>query len=93
MAALIEIGVFDKLPSDGTSVKATDLSKQLNVDKDLLVRLMRSATVLGPFAETGPEEYAHTPYSLIYNNRELRSAFKVAYVNANHYISFRKEFT
>lgn len=74
-------------------MKATDLSKQLNVDKDLLVRLMRSATVLGPFAETGPEEYAHTPYSLIYNNRELRSAFKVAYVNANHYISFRKEFT
>jgi hypothetical protein len=27
---------------------------------------MRALTPLGPFRETGEEEYAHTPYSEIY---------------------------
>lgn len=38
-------------------------------------RLMRMLTVMRPFAEVGKEEYAHTPYSLIYLVPALQSAF------------------
>jgi len=64
--ALLEMGVFSALPLDGSSVKAQELAEKLKVDPVLLVRLMRCATLNGPFKETGPEEYAHTPFSQIY---------------------------
>jgi len=41
--ALIEMGVFEALPMDGTSLSADVLAKNLKVEKDLLVRLMRVA--------------------------------------------------
>jgi hypothetical protein len=39
------------------------------------VRFMRNATIVGPFAEVGTEEYAHTPYSLAYLSTPLRAIF------------------
>lgn len=36
---------------------------------------MRNATSAGPFEEVGPEEYTHTPYSLLYLVPELRAIF------------------
>ncbi|KAL1637491.1 hypothetical protein SLS56_000629 [Neofusicoccum ribis] len=75
--ALYEMGVFNALPEDGESMTAVELAKRLKVDKDLLVRLMRIATALGPFKELGPEEYAHTEYSKIYLKPETRGVFKL----------------
>jgi len=39
------------------------------------VRFMRNVTTVGPFAEVGLEEYAHTPYSLVYLSTPLRAIF------------------
>jgi len=75
--ALLEMGVFDALPKDGSSMNATDLAEKLNVDQALLIRLMRCATFAGPFAETAPEEYAHTPHSLIYQVPAIRGVTKL----------------
>ncbi|KAL1966251.1 hypothetical protein VTN77DRAFT_4604 [Rasamsonia byssochlamydoides] len=74
--AVLEMGVFEALPKDCTPMKASDLAERLKVEKDLLVRLMRMASVIGPFQETGPEEFAHTPYSLIYLVPEIDGIFK-----------------
>jgi hypothetical protein len=41
--ALVEMGVFEALPMDGTSLSADILAEKLKVEKDLLVRLMRVA--------------------------------------------------
>jgi hypothetical protein len=89
------MGVFQAVPTDGTSVTATSLAERLGVEKDLLgtfqptsiyimimlittskVRLMRVVTANGPFAEVGREEYAHTPYSMIYLVPGISNLFK-----------------
>ncbi|KAF2494859.1 O-methyltransferase [Lophium mytilinum] len=75
--SLLEMGVFDKLPLDGSSITGTELADSLGVDKLLLVRLMRMATVKGPIAEVGPESYAHTPYSQVYIVPALRGLMKL----------------
>ncbi|KAH7057092.1 putative O-methyltransferase [Macrophomina phaseolina] len=75
--ALLEMGVFNALPSDGSSMTAAELAKRLSVDKELLVRLMRIATALGPFHEAGPEEYQHTAFSKIYLQPELAGMLKI----------------
>jgi len=41
---------------------------------------MRIVTIVGPCAEVGPEQYAHTPFSQIYMVPELRGLFKLMYV-------------
>lgn len=43
------------------------------------VRLMRMATVWGPFKEVGVGEYAHTPDSLVYLVPQLNAMFKLMY--------------
>ncbi|PMD32529.1 o-methyltransferas-like protein [Hyaloscypha variabilis F] len=73
--ALLEMGIFDALPPDGSSLSADVLAEKLKVEKDLLIRLMRVATP-ELFAEVGRHTYAHTPYSLIYLAPPLRSMFK-----------------
>ncbi|PVH79658.1 o-methyltransferas-like protein [Cadophora sp. DSE1049] len=75
--ALSEMGVFRALPRDGTSMKASELAEKLKVDELLLVRLMRAATVIGPFKETGPQDYAHTPYSLVYTIPALEAGLSL----------------
>ncbi|KAF4310395.1 O-methyltransferase family 2 [Botryosphaeria dothidea] len=74
--ALLEMGVFNMLPENG-SMTATKLSKELVVDKELLVRLMRIATTLGPFKEVGTEEYSHTEYSKVYLQPQMRGMLKI----------------
>ncbi|QSZ29967.1 hypothetical protein DSL72_004485 [Monilinia vaccinii-corymbosi] len=91
---VLEMGVFDALPTDGSSSSATALAEKLGVEKELLVRFMRVLTVVGPFAEVGEEEYTHTPYSMAYLVPELRGFFKLMYdeynlANARMYEFFR----
>ena len=44
------------------------------------VRLMRNATVVGPFEEVGREEYVHTPYSKIYMVPAIKGLFNAMYL-------------
>ncbi|KAF7871817.1 hypothetical protein EAF04_003924 [Stromatinia cepivora] len=95
LRTVLEMGVFDALPMDGSSSSATILAENLGVEKELLVRFMRVLTVAGPFAEVGEEEYAHTPYSMVYMVPELRGIFKLMYdeynlANARMYEFFRE---
>ncbi|PGH11173.1 hypothetical protein AJ79_05015 [Helicocarpus griseus UAMH5409] len=75
--ALLDMGVFQALPFDGSSKTAETLSKELNADKELIVRLMRNATIWGPFKEVGVQKYVHTPYSLVYLVPQLSACFKL----------------
>ncbi|TEY83831.1 hypothetical protein BOTCAL_0024g00400 [Botryotinia calthae] len=74
LRAVLEMGVFDALPTDGSSSSATALAEKLGVEKELLVRFMRVLTAVGPFAEIGKEEYAHTPYSMAFDEYNLANA-------------------
>lgn len=75
--ALIEMGMFDALPQNGTSKTADVLAKELSADKQVIVRLMRMVTIWGPFKEVDVEEYAHTPHSLAYQIPQLKGVFKL----------------
>jgi hypothetical protein len=39
LRAVMEMGVFDAIPVDGSSTTATELAQKLNVDKNLLGKL------------------------------------------------------
>jgi hypothetical protein len=92
VGALVEMGIFEALPLDGTSLSADVLSEELTVEKDLLgtasrtangihgltfaVRLMR-VVIPEQFAEPAPQLYAHTLYSMVYLHPGIRGAFKL----------------
>ncbi|EED22086.1 O-methyltransferase [Talaromyces stipitatus ATCC 10500] len=65
LRALLELEVPQNIPTTG-SISATELAEKVKADASLIVRLMRILTVTGIFAMVGPDEYAHTPYSLAY---------------------------
>ncbi|KAE8395963.1 S-adenosyl-L-methionine-dependent methyltransferase [Aspergillus alliaceus] len=75
--ALLEAGVFHAIPTGGKSVSAKEISETTMVDKDVIVRLMRAVTPLGPFRETGVEQYAHTPFSEMYMAPQMMAVFKL----------------
>ncbi|KAM0120027.1 hypothetical protein ACP6JC_003259 [Aspergillus fumigatus] len=77
LRTLLEAGVFHAMPTGGQSISAKDISAKTGMDKELIVRLMRALTPLGPFRETGEEEYAHTPFSEIYMVPQMNAIFKV----------------
>jgi hypothetical protein len=52
---------------------------------------MRALTPLGPFRETGEEEYAHTPFSEIYMVPQMNAIFKVMCVIKPSYCVFHSE--
>ncbi|KAE8154276.1 O-methyltransferase-domain-containing protein [Aspergillus avenaceus] len=73
--ALLEAGVFHAIPTGGTSISAKEIAAETGVDKNVIVRLMRAVTPLGPFRETGEEQYAHTPFSEIYLAPQMAAVF------------------
>jgi hypothetical protein len=75
---LLEMGVFDTLPADGSPMSAVELSEKLNVEEALLVRLMRMV-VPSFFAEPQPEVYTHTANSLVYLFPPLRGGFTMMF--------------
>ncbi|RDL36122.1 Uncharacterized protein BP5553_06734 [Venustampulla echinocandica] len=78
LRTLLEMGVFDSLPVDGSEMSAEELAKKLGVDEALLVRLMR-VVIPTFFEEPRPEVYTHTPNSLVYLEPPLRANFKMMY--------------
>ncbi|PIG88503.1 O-methyltransferase [Aspergillus arachidicola] len=75
--ALLEAGVFHAIPTGGESISAKEISAKTGVDKEVIVRLMRAVTPMGPFRETGEEEYAHTPFSEIYMAPQMMAVYKL----------------
>ncbi|OAQ65236.2 O-methyltransferase [Pochonia chlamydosporia 170] len=75
---LLEMGVFDALPVDGSGMSAPELAKKLGVDENLLVRLMR-VVVPTFFEEPQPEVYTHTANSKVYLDGPLRANFKMMF--------------
>ncbi|KAL4861377.1 hypothetical protein BDV12DRAFT_204080 [Aspergillus spectabilis] len=76
--ALLELGVFEALPLDRSPCTTGQLADRLGADESLLARLMRNTALYGPFEETGPGTYRHTPFSLVYLRPEVRGMFRFA---------------
>ncbi|RAK88251.1 S-adenosyl-L-methionine-dependent methyltransferase [Aspergillus costaricaensis CBS 115574] len=76
--ALLEMGVFEALPAGRESRSTEQLARELNVDESLLARLLRNSSLYGPFEETGPGQYRHTPFSVAYLRPEIRGMFRFA---------------
>ncbi|CAK47959.1 hypothetical protein CBS63078_7176 [Aspergillus niger] len=76
--ALLEMGVFEALPTGRVSRRTEELARELNVDESLLARLLRNSSLYGPFEETGPGQYRHTPFSEAYLRPEIRGMFRFA---------------
>ncbi|EAW13613.1 putative O-methyltransferase [Aspergillus clavatus NRRL 1] len=76
--ALLEMGAFEALPTGGVSRSTQELAKELKVDESLLARLLRNSSLYGPFEETGPGQYCHTPFSEAYLRPEIRGMFRFA---------------
>ncbi|PWY95090.1 O-methyltransferase [Aspergillus sclerotioniger CBS 115572] len=74
---LLEAGVFHAIPTGGKSISAAEISEKTGVDKELIVRYMRAVTPIGPFQETGEEQYAHTPFSEIYLAPQMRAVYNL----------------
>ncbi|KAL5363084.1 S-adenosyl-L-methionine-dependent methyltransferase [Aspergillus floccosus] len=74
--SLLEMGVFDKLPAGGAPRTAEELAQDLNVEQDLVARLMRITSIYGPFEEVGPSTYRHTLFSEVYLRPEVRGLFR-----------------
>ncbi len=65
--SLMEIGVFEAIPIEGTR-SAKQLAAHCDADEALLIRLMRQLTAVGMFKETSPSEYEHTRQTLFLSN-------------------------
>lgn len=72
------MGLFEALPADGSSHSTKDLARKMEVDESLLARLMRNSSLYGPFEETGPGLYRHTPFSKVYLRPEIKGMFRFA---------------
>lgn len=46
MRAVLEMGVFDALPTDGSSSSATALAEKLGVEKELLGKCLRPTFIM-----------------------------------------------
>ncbi|KAB8261299.1 S-adenosyl-L-methionine-dependent methyltransferase [Aspergillus pseudonomiae] len=73
--SLLEMGVFEALPTGKESRGTRNLAEELKVDETLLARLMRNSAL---FEETGPGQYRHTPSSEAYLKPEIRGMFRFA---------------
>ncbi|KAF7926645.1 uncharacterized protein EAE97_010154 [Botrytis byssoidea] len=68
LRALLEAGVFDMLPLDGTGMPASELAEKTNMEEVLLIIMMRAVTPIyfeentGGYEEYAPCSYALTPY-------------------------------
>lgn len=62
-SALMEVGVPELIPIDGSDVDVAKLAQQAKVDADLLYRYMRFVSALGIFKELPNRHFAHTESS------------------------------
>ncbi|KAL1881789.1 hypothetical protein Daus18300_000842 [Diaporthe australafricana] len=75
---LVEVGVFTAIPASGAPATANEILSRLEVDveKALLVRLLRIVATDGPLVEVGEETYARTAASSIFVHPDLIATLK-----------------
>ncbi|KAI9642505.1 hypothetical protein NHQ30_009310 [Ciborinia camelliae] len=78
LRALLEAGVFDKLPLDGTGMSSSQLAIETNMEEELLVRMMRTVVPIC-FEEKTPLVYNQTANSLIYQLPVFKGCFQMMY--------------
>ncbi|KAF2203259.1 S-adenosyl-L-methionine-dependent methyltransferase [Delitschia confertaspora ATCC 74209] len=64
--SIIAMGVFEQMPEDGSPISSSTLASRLNVNEELLIRLLRACTSTHLFANPSPNHYVHTPLSRAY---------------------------
>jgi hypothetical protein len=78
LRCLAEVGVFTALPSNGEPATVDEILSRLDVDveKALLARFLRTAAAEGPLVELDEETYAQTAFSGVMVHPELAATFK-----------------
>jgi hypothetical protein len=78
LRCLAEVGVFAALPASGEPATVDEVLSRLEVDveKALLMRLLRTAATDGPLVEVGEETYAQTAFSGVMAHPDLAATFK-----------------
>lgn len=78
LRCLAEMGVFTALPASGEPATVDEILSRLDVDveKALLVRLLRTTAAGGPLVEVGEETYAQTAFSAVLAHPDLAATFK-----------------
>lgn len=78
LRCLLEMGVFTALPASGEPATVDEILPRLDVDveKALLLRLLRVTAVDGPLVEVGEETYAQTAFSGVMAHPDLAATFK-----------------
>lgn len=78
LRCLVEMGVFAALPASGEPATVDEILSRLEVDveKALLVRLLRVTAADGPLVEVGEETYAQTAVSGVMTHPDLAATFK-----------------
>ena len=78
LRCLAEMGVFAALPTSGEPATVDEILSRLGVDveKALLVRLLRASAADGPLVEVGEETFAQTAVSSVMAHPDLAATFK-----------------
>lgn len=78
LRCLLEMGVFAALPAGGEPATVDEILSRLegDVEKALLVRLLRATAADGPLVEVGEETYAQTAVSSVMAHPNLGATFK-----------------
>lgn len=78
LRCLLEMGVFTALPASGEPATVDEILSRIEVDveKALLVRLLRVIAVDGPLVEVGEETYAQTAFSGVMAHPDLAATFR-----------------
>lgn len=66
--ALVRLGIFEKFPSEGSTIK--DLAQQLNLNENLVRRLMSHAATYHVFFQEKLDFFVHTAGSRILTENE-----------------------
>ncbi|KAL9608390.1 MAG: hypothetical protein Q9167_006770 [Letrouitia subvulpina] len=75
----VDLGLFDRIPSSGSGISITDLSRAVNVDERLLARILRACTSISLFQEPRLSHYIHSPLSSIFLHAPHRDHFTQIY--------------
>lgn len=78
LRCLAEMGVFAAIPASGEPATVDEILSRLEVDVEraLLVRLLRVAAADGPLIEVGEETYSQTAFSGVMAHPDLAATFK-----------------
>ena len=97
-SALLEAGVPQLVPVDGSGVDIVQLSQQAEVDTDLLYRYMRFASSLGVFKELPNRHFAHNeqsklllPGNITFYDMHLFGSAKYGFLPAAEYFTQLKD--